>query len=216
MTPSPPSGSATAVPSGRCAALVFLLALLTGLSPALAQEQQPRNEAKKSPHGKVTFFNEGKQFVLGVDLRPAVVGKPEEFLPLNLVLVNLRGGPGLAFSREGLTLELADGRRLPLASVEEVHNQYHQMKLDLRLSEEFVAQMRGLYHVPPFQELLLDFYPLRETGIVPRKTIDFREATRLFGIVYFRVPKDALSRPMKLLVHFSGDKETYVVPFRLP
>lgn len=214
MTLSSPSGIATRFLGGPFAAAVFLFALLTSLTHTIAQG--PQNRAENPPRGKVTFFNEGKLFILGVDLRPAVVGKPKEFLPLNLVLVNLRGGPGLALSREGLTLELADGRRLPLASVEEVHRQYHQMKLDLRLSEEFVAQMRGLYHVPPFTELLLDFYPLRETGIIPRKTIDFREATRLFGLVYFRVPQAALSRPMKLLVHLSGNEETYVVPFQLP
>lgn len=187
------------------ACVVFALA--AGL-PSAAKKAQPRR-------GQSSFFNSGKRLVLGVDVRTSRLNGPEQFLPVQLVVLN-RSNASLTITRESFTLVRPDGVQLPVASTEEFWADYPRPRADLRTSRPFFENVFGRYPPPPYHWASLDFFPDKFSGVAPRDGWTLRLAEGAFGMLYFRHPPTAEPPPSglyRLLMQPAGAEDTYVLDF---
>ena len=195
--------------------LVVSLLLLSGCS----RFKKPLTEAGATEQPKLSRFayiNEGRVLHLIVDVRAARIGGHQDFLPLQIALLN-RSKQDLVINRESFTLETPDRTLLPLASYEEFERDYPRHRVDLRIGRELIETLGGRYPAPPFKWRDLAFFPLRESGTVPRDEISLRQGEMAIGYVYFRLAEPgALPDPgkCKLLLSPTSLDDEFVVDVR--
>ena len=192
-----------------------LLVIVVTLAAAgsCAARTTATGDMRGNPPPKISFFNEGKHLVIGVDVRAARLTGPSEFLPLQ-VLVENNGRRALRLLRESFVLERPDGTRLPVSTSEEIRRDYRRALADAHLGTVFIDTISGRFPEPPYHWQPLDFFPLRTESTVPRDAIDLRLADVTFGYIYFRQPNlapRALKGTYKLFVTFGGSDATYIV-----
>ena len=195
---------------GRAA--IAILALVA--HPSCAVASGPERAEGPRP-GQTSFFNEGKDLILGVDARASRITGPVEFLPVQVVVLNRRKVE-MAVTRESFTLVRPDGVNLPAASPEEFWRDYHRARADARMGQPFLDNVFGRYPGPPFHWAGLDLFPGKHTGIVPRDGLNLRFGDGTFGYIYFRHPEGEGAAPggyYKLLFQPHGSDQRYVLDF---
>jgi hypothetical protein len=182
------------------------VACVRGKTTALPQEPT------RKP-GVVDYSTEGKLWFVGVSARVSRMSGPSDFLPLNLVLVDKNAGT-VTIGRESFVLETPDGVRLPVISYDYFKDDYRNDRSDRRIGEDYVERFTGRFPQPPFTWRELEFFPIRNSGIVPRDSIQTREGELLWGFVYFAKPSEDYVFPegmYKLLFTPLPDGPTFVV-----
>lgn len=175
----------------------------------------PRSGTEGGPSPAATsYFNHGKDVIVGADLRAARITGPEEFLPIQVAFVN-RTHHTLVLDRESFVLVLPEGMNLPLASPEEFWRDYHRAKADLRMGIPFLENVFGSYPDPPFHWIELEFFPEKFSGGVPREQLELRFGEATHGYMYFRQPpgNGTPGGAYKLLVKPRAADVTYVLDF---
>jgi hypothetical protein len=194
---------------GAVALLAALpLACVTGKS---SKRAVPRETVRKP--NVTDYASEGKIWFIGVDSRASRMTGPAEMLPVNLVLVNKHAGI-MTLGRESFVLETPDGTSLPGVSYDQFKTEYRRDRQDLRIGEPYVERHRGRFHEPPFTWKELEFFPARNSGVVPRETNDMRTGDVVYGHVYFAAPSADFRFPegkYRLLFRPHRSDVTYVV-----
>jgi hypothetical protein len=183
---------------------------VSGKRSELRTPQEPQRKS-----GVTDFSDEGKLWFIGVSVRAARLTGPQEMLPLNLVLVNKTAGPATV-SRESFSVEMPDGTLLPVVSYDEFEQDYRRDRSDLRAGEEYVQRFTQRFSAPPFTWRELEFFPLRNSAVVARSTIDTRNGELLHGYLYFRSPSERDQFPegrYKLLFQPRPGDDIFVVEF---
>lgn len=192
------------------------LGLLAGATLACATGKSSRLDAPQELQRKssvVDYSSEGKLWFIGVNARVSRMTGPQDILPLQLVLVNKNAGPA-TIGREGFVLEVPDGTRLPVISYRQFDDEYERDRADLRIGEEYAERFSGRFPAPPFTWRDLEFFPPRNSAVVPREKIDTRNGELIQGYVYFGEPTPDYEFPAgkyRLLFHPSPGDETFVV-----
>ena len=196
----------------RIAFLTALLSIALALHGCAGRELQEGQRRYETFTG-TSFTSDGTNFQWIVETRAARIAGPAEFLPLQLMIRN-KDKADLTVPREGFVLERDDGTKLPLVSYREFEKGYPRHRVDLRTGVSFLESLNGRFPDPPFQHRSLDFYPLRESGTVPREEIVLRTGQIAIGFLYFRMPDpEELTRPGNYKVLFTpgGTEERYVL-----
>ncbi len=193
-----------------------LVAVAILLASGCVRQAQPRRP--DDPSRKLTgtsYFESGRDLFIGVDVRAARVGGPENLLPLLVTVVKQSGEPArMDVGRESFVLQLPDNRRRPLATYGEYENDYRRGRVDQRLSDVYLTSLTTRFPDPPFSWLPLDFFPLRASGTFPRESVDLRVNQLTHGYLYFAMPGDAPDEGRyNLLFTPLGSETTYVVNF---
>jgi len=187
------------------------------VSCACSRVQSPTGHPGAARRGTTSFYDEGRDWFIGVDARAAILRGKAEFLPLQVVLVDKKAGSA-AVTRESFLLETPEGVQLPVVSWGEFRRDYRRDRADLRIGQEFVENLTTRFAAPPYSWRELEFFPPRNSATPPRDMLDLRRGDLAFGYLYFRVPSVAGSwsgGTYKLLVRpFPGDA-TYVVDVSL-
>lgn len=195
-------------------ALLGLAALLA--TSDCARRRLPRSPDEPSPTFTGTsYFQEGDDLFLAVDMRAAMLGGTKDgYLPLLVAVVN-KTGDFWELTRESFAVELPDGRLLPVASYEEWEDDYGRDRTDLRIGDAFLASLRSNYPEPPYSWIELEMFPPRASGAFPRDDLQIRKAQLAWGYLYFPVPEDlpAGGERWELLFRPDGARETYSVDF---
>jgi len=193
---------------GACGVLLWLAAC------APRPTASPKGVPDAAPSAHLTgtaYVEQGSRMFLAVDVRAARVQGPDEFLPLLLAIQPTRSG-ALVLDRESFSLELPDGRLLPLATYEEYVADYRRSLADERLGAEFLEVLRTRLPVQPFARIALDFFPSRRSGPAPRERVELRASGVGVGYLYFRRPSSAPGAGIhRLLVRPVGEETTYVI-----
>jgi len=189
------------------------VAAVAALALAGCASSRPTSTDTLPSRGKTEFVSSGPQVSLVVGTRAARLSGPGEFLPLHL-LVAVTGAAPVVLDREGITLELPDGRVLPLATAAEVRRDYRRSLADQRIVQSFVEHAGGAWPSPPFHWLALDMFP-PAGGPVPRASLELRQGQVATGNIYFRLGDGATPTPAwyKLLVRPRGAEAAFVVEF---
>jgi len=200
----------------RRIAIVGMMALLA-LSLSCAKGKSSRMSQPKETTRKASvtdYTTEGKMWFIGASIRASrMAGPTRSMIPVNLVIVNKDAGPN-KISREGLVLETSDGTLLPVVSYGQFEREYRDDRSDQRAGIEWIERHTGRYPDPPFTWLELEFFPLRNTSVSPRDTIDTRGRELLHGYVYFGKPSEDYEFPegkYKLLFTPQPGPDTFVV-----
>jgi hypothetical protein len=199
---------------------VLGLAALAGAAACATHGARGGGSAEPRP-GQSSFWNEGSQLALGVDVRTTRLAGPVEFLPLAFVLLD-KDQREITVSRESFILVRPDGVQLPAASVEEFWSDYPRPRADLRSARTFFETVFGRFPAPPYHWIEAEFFPERHSGVVPRQGFTLRLADGIFGFLYFRHPADRGPAPVgtyQLLLRPAGAERTFVldfVPYAVP
>lgn len=191
----------------------FLIVLALAATISCATQRAPETTARRTSPTTLAYFNEGKLFVIGVDVRAARLAGPSDFLPLQIFLEN-HGKRPVRFERESLVLERPDGVRLPVCTNQEFRRDYRRSLADAHLGSPFIETISGRFPEPPFRWQPIDFFPPRSEGSAPRDGIDVLLGDVVFGYVYFRQPNlesAGLKGVYKLLLKLGGSDAEYVV-----
>ncbi len=193
-----------------------IVAICMLLASGCIRQAQPRNP--DDPSRKLTgtsYFETGEDVFIGVDVRAARVGGPENLFPLLVTVVKQSGErERMDIGRESFVLQLPDNRRLPLATYREYEDDYQRGRVDQRLSDVYLESLTTRFPEPPFRWLPLDFFPLRASGTFPREAVDLRINQLTYGYLYFAMPGDAgLEGRYNLLFTPQESDTTYVVNF---
>jgi hypothetical protein len=193
---------------------VVTLALLAPACQSFKKSELPEGAAKRQPKLTGTaYINQGDEVDLVVDVRAARIAGNAEFLPLQVAVLN-RTKKDLVVNRESFSLENPDSALIPLASVSEFEDNYPRHRVDLRVGRELIEHLRAKYPSPPFTKRPLEFYPIKESGVVPRNEISLRQGEMAIGYVYFRLPDEGFltgNGTSKLLIQPLNWPEQYVI-----
>lgn len=137
------------------------------------------------------YTSSGDDFTLIVDVQAARIAERQEFLPLQIAFLN-KAKSRTMVRRESFILETTDGTRLPAVGYREFSKSYPRHRVDIRVSRNFLESLNGRYPSPPFRKRGLEFFPIRESGDVPRDQINLAQGDLGIGFVYFRLPDDTL------------------------
>ena len=159
------------------------------------------------------YTSSGDRFNLIVDTRASRVAERQEFLPLQIAFLN-RSQERISVFRESFVLETSDRTRIPLVAYSEFIENYPRHRVDLRVGISFLEAINGRYPSPPFTKRNLEFFPLRESGDVPRDDIHVRQGEMAIGFIYFRLPnQESLDElgDCRLLFTPGGEDTQYVL-----
>jgi len=161
----------------------------------------------------VDYSSEGRLWFIGLDARVSRMSGPKELLPLQAVIVNKNAGT-TRLTREGFVLETPDGKRLPVISYDQFDKEYSRDRADAAAGQDYVDRFTTRFPQPPFTWRELEFFPLRNTAVVPREEMEIREGELVHGYLYFSRPDASYVFPQgkyKLLFSPAGGEETLVV-----
>jgi len=196
--------------------VLAMLALGAALPhPACATASGPERTQQGPRPGQTAFYNEGKEILFGADTRASRITGPDEFLPVQVVILN-RSKIDLTVFRESFTLVRPDGVNLPAASPEEFWRDYHRARADVRMGQPFLENIFGRFPEQPFRWASLDLFPDKYRGGVPRDGLTLRLGDGTYGYVYFRHPGDKTKVPLglyQLIFRPKGTDTTYVLDF---
>lgn len=193
--------------------LILAFVLVAGCGPRSLASDSLEDSRRSQGRSVTSFFNEGKAWFFGVDVRSARLSGPQDFLPMQVMIVTRGSNPDL-LTRESFVLEIPGGKLLPLVSYSEFRAGYRRSRADLRIGAEFLENLTTRFSTPPFTWLPMDFYPPKNSPTVPRSRIETRQGQLLYGYLYFRRPDPDEPWPFglyKLLFRSSASDDTYVV-----
>ena len=192
--------------------LLSALAVITGTSCSKALQPTGAENRYKKFTG-TAYTSAGERFSLIVDTQASRVAERQEFLPLMVAFLN-KSDERIEVFRESFVLETSDQTRIPVVAYREFTENYPRHRVDLRIGIHFLEAINGRYPSPPFTKRNLEFYPLRESGTVPRDDINLRGGEMAIGLIYFRLPNqealDALGN-CRLLFTPGGEDTQYVL-----
>ena len=197
------------------AATCVLLVVLTAFSgTSCSRALQPTGaENKYKKFTGTAYTSAGERFSLIIDTQASRIAERQEFLPLMVAFLN-KSEERIDVFRESFVLETSDQTRIPVVAYKEFADNYPRHRVDLRIGNHFLEAVNGRYPSPPFAKRNLEFYPLRESGAVPRDDINLRQGEMAIGFIYFRLPNqdslDALGN-CRLLFTPGGEDTQYVL-----
>jgi len=191
--------------------ILFVLAALTPaciIGGTTRRAQRPGELDYKL--GPFTYLEEGKLVSLAVGTEATKERENEKFIPLHFAFAN-RGAPTLKLARESFTLQDENGKRYPLASLQEVNTTYGPTTMDRQFTTTFDMFRSRL---PTFSIVDSSFFPERGgRGIV----IDRVELPRFYytlDLLYFPHPDDqVVGRRFELHVKPTGVPDEFFVKF---
>jgi hypothetical protein len=192
---------------------MILVALTLGCATGKSSRlQQPQETTRKA--NVTDYASEGKTWYIGASVRASrMAGPTRSMIPVNLIIVNKNAVPSKV-SRESLVLETPDGTLLPVVTYEQFESDYRDDRADLNAGVEWIERHAGRFPDPPFTWMDLDFFPIRNTSVNPRDTIDVRARYLVHGYVYFGKPSEDYEFPAgkyKLLFTPSPGTDTIVL-----
>ncbi len=192
---------------------VILLVMICIACAVSKQESSDTPQQTVRKAGVTDYSSEGKLWFLGVGARASRMIGPQQMLPLNLVLVNKNAGRA-TISRESLVLETPDRKFLPVVSYAQFKQDYRRDRSDRLAGEDYIQRFTGRFSSPPYIWRELEFFPLRNSSVVPRDSIETRDGELVYGYVYFAIPSNGYEFPpgkYKLLFTPRPGDETFVV-----
>ena len=194
---------------GMMVLMALSLACAKGKSSRMSQPKETTRKASVTD-----YTTEGKTWYIGASIRASrMAGPTRSMIPVNMIIVNKDAGSN-KISRESLVLETSDGTLLPVVSYEQYERDYRDDRSDQLAGIEWIERHTGRYPDPPFTWLELEFFPLRNTSVSPRDTIDTRGRELVHGYVYFGKPSEDYEFPegkYKLLFTPQPGPDTFVV-----
>ncbi len=142
-----------------------------------------------------TYLERGRLVALAVDVQAAREREDAPFVPLAVGVTNL-GLDRITLTRESFTLVDGQGRRYPMASIEEVREAMSSgVPLDLRVSREFVSIYGSTWS--PWQRVLAVFFPVLPGGLVDgfgernirRDRVELPRRSWMADVIYFPHPE---------------------------
>ncbi len=197
------------------AATWFLLSALAAISAtSCSRALQPTGaENRYKKFSGTAYTSTGERFSLIIDTQASRIAERQEFLPLMVAFLN-KSEERIEVFRESFVLETSDQTRIPAVAYKEFIENYPRHRVDLRVGNHFLEALNGRYPSPPFTKRNLEFYPLRESGTVPRNDINLRQGEMAVGFIYFRLPNqeslDALGN-CRVLFTPGGEDTQYVL-----
>ena len=134
-----------------------------------------------------SYIAEGKSVVLIVGARAAGIVKGENYVPLEIGVVNT-GMKLLSITPESFTLVDEAGNRYPVVSSEELYREYGRIDVDRRLGEIFPV-MRGKYASYPRIPSNFTSSFAAPTGR-PKPVLN--RYTMMYDLIYFPRPQGGL------------------------
>ena len=160
--------------------------------------------------GPFTYMEEGKLVSLAVGTEATKDREKEKYIPLHFAFAN-RGAPTLTLTRESFTLQDENGKRYPLASLQEVNQSYGPSAMDRHFTTTFDMFRTRL---STFELAESNFFPERSSG---RVVIDRVEVPRFYYVLdflYFPHPDEqVVGRRFELHVKPGGTPDEFFVKF---
>jgi hypothetical protein len=156
---------------------------------------------------RAAYNNEG-YVILGYQLANRSVG--EEWMLLEVGMTVLDRTPAYRLKREALSLEIPDGKTLPLPSIEE-----HRQANTTALQNRERVQRDSINYFPPMatRACALTFFPDLNSRVLPVDEIEVSNTRACLGRLYFRIPGGITYGQHWLNVKF--EKSLVRVPFRI-
>jgi len=160
--------------------------------------------------GPFTYMEEGKLVSLAVGTEATKERENEKFIPLHLCFAN-RGAPTLTITRESFTLQDENGKRYPLASLQEVGVSYGPSIMDRHFTTTFDMFRSRL---TTFQLVESNFFPERATGRIVIDRVEIPRFYYILDLIYFPHPDDqVVGRRFELHVKPTGIEDEFFVKF---
>ncbi|GAB4222303.1 MAG: hypothetical protein Kow0062_19070 [Acidobacteriota bacterium] len=200
MTGPEQAGAARA--SG-CAPWVFGVVLLVALAAAGGcrgwKGTLPREGDLHPRLTPFTYLERGRLLALAADVRATIEREDDPFVPLAVGIAN-RGLDRLTLTRESFTLVDEQGRRYPLATIDEVREKMGNLvPIDLRISADFVSVFGSPWDL--WQRVPATFFPVLSVGSVPgfgprtirRDRVELPRRSWMADLLYFPHPEGELA-----------------------
>lgn len=187
--------------------LVFLVSFAACMSTS--EVSRPQSVPLHPRFGLAGFIEEGNLVTFVVSGRAAKFRDNQPYIPLEVVIAN-RGLETLTLTRESFLLADDQGRRYPLAGLQEIQSKYGSLDNDARLADlsGFVPE-----YFPDFRAVPFNFFPsfdrplLREKVSVPRFGL-------IHGFLYFPHPTQSVKgRRLELFLKTAELPEPVFVRF---
>jgi hypothetical protein len=140
-----------------------------------------------------TFVEDGKLVTLAVNVDATRRREKSPLVPVGIVIAN-NGGQRLSVNRESLTLVDDEGRRYPVATVQEVRKLGSRATTDLQASRRFVEVFAN--RLQALNRVSSVFFPLQIPGDprrgVVRDQIELSSQHWLIDVIYFPHPEGKL------------------------
>jgi hypothetical protein len=195
-------------------AAAALLTLLPGLAPAeeppkvaIPKPGVPEIMTMEGRYVRAAYNNEGYA-ILGYRTANLSVGEPWVLLEVGLAL--REGVPDYEMTPGALSLELPDGKTLPLASVEE----YRKANLTA-LNNRSKVQRDSINYFPPnaYKACRIGFFSDLSSRAMAWDNVELSDNRACVGRLYFQVPGGITHGQHWLNVKFA--QSTVRVPFRI-
>jgi hypothetical protein len=203
-------------------ASVVLTGLVTAWAPvvphnALAQDKAPKVQIPSpgvpeimTMQGKfvrAAYNNEG-YVILGYQVSNRSIGEPWMMIDFGITL--REGVPDFTFKRNALSLQLPNGKTVPLPTINE------QREGGTRAMENRAkVQSDSINYFPPnaSHACAVVFFPQIESRALPRDEIELSDSRACVGRLFFKIPGGIAYGPYWLNVKFA--KSVIRVPFRI-
>jgi hypothetical protein len=198
-------------------ALVSLMSTWPLAGPADAQQEPPKVQipqpgvpevmTMEGAYVRAAYNNEG-YVILGYRVANLSVG--DEWMLLEIGATVRDGVPDYTLSRDALSLETPDGRKIPLASVSEFR------KANLQALEQRARVTRdSINYFPPsaIHPCRIGFFSNVEDRAMPWDQVELSDQRACLGRLYFQVPGGIAYGQHWLDVKF--EKSLVRVPFRI-
>ena len=160
--------------------------------------------------GPFTYMEEGKLVSLAVGTEATKERENEKFIPLHFALAN-RGAPTLTLMRESFTLQDENGKRYPLASLQEVATTYGPSLMDRRFTTTFDMFRSRL---DTFDVTQSRFFPERASGQLVIEREELPRYYYVLDLLYFPHPDEqVVGRRFELHVKPTGIEDGFFVKF---
>jgi len=160
--------------------------------------------------GPFTYMEEGKLVSLAVGTEATKEREKEKYIPLHFAFAN-RGAPTLTLRRESFILQDENGKRYPLASLQEVNSTYGPSLMDRQFTTTFYMFRSRL---ETFEILQSNFFPERAGGGIVIDKVELPRFYYILDLLYFPHPDDqVVGRRFELHVKPSGVEDEFFVKF---
>jgi len=202
-----------------CLLVVGLLSVWAPVPGRLLAQEKPKVQVQIPDPGvpeamtmegkfvRAAYNNEG-YVIIGYQVANRSIG--EEWMMLDFGIALRDNVPDFTFKREALSLELPDGKTLPLPSIME-QRAANTKALDMRAK----VQRDSINYFPPnaSQACAVVFFPDLTSRALPRDEIEISDQRACVGRLFFHIPGGIKHGQHWLNVKF--DKSVIRVPFRI-
>ncbi len=199
------------------AALIALAAsACAGLAGCASLEKNPNvvgtYSDKLSPYN---YKEDGALAMMIVGVDAARFIRDEPYVPLIVQVANKSKRIAFEITRESFVLEDSLGHQYPMASAQEVSENYRRLDYDRTLFREnraFTATGVGL-----FQYIRSDFFPSGARLSLLIQQVSLPPFTYMEDVLYFPIPETGLNGvPLRLVFSVKGLPEPIFVTFEVP